>query len=340
MTRAVSMMRTGRWKQLGIALVAATVLLGGCGKRTDDTGSSGQGTPQFNANGEIVSGAGVGEPGLGAAVGANLTVRVTSDVTTLPTGGTDIATITAFVTNERNQAVADQAVDISADAGVLQGISSTTDNNGEASATLSLAQDYRNREITVTVDAGRATGTSFIRATGTRFEFAVEGADTGGGLADGDADVDGTAASSVVADPGTLVVTLLAGNDSPIGNQPLEFSSAQGRTITPASARTDDAGRATITVADVQDGDMIEATAFDGGDQRPASCRNRAGRGTGSGGGRGPAGAGNQRSQLHSDRQQRHGDHHGTGHQCTQPGGGRRERRVQCQRWRAAHRRQ
>ncbi len=240
-----------RWpRALGMLLLVTSVLLVSCSKRSDDTSTGGSTTPQYNANGDLI------EPGLGAAtIGQDLSVRVISDVAQLPTGGTGKATITAFVTNESNQGVGDQSVVISADSGVLQGIDTETDENGEASATLTLARTYRNRDIVVTVEAGRVSGSTTIRATGTRL-VVFSAADS--------TDNASTAPSETQnATPGErLSATLLSGIDTPIVDELLTFTTSAGGSVTPASARTDVDGQAEVSVSGGSG--EVSVSAFDG----------------------------------------------------------------------------
>ena len=227
-------------KKIGILLLASTFMLTACGKRSDGTELSGE-QAQFGANGEQIS----GNPDLGAAVAATLNVRVLSDRSQIATGGSDVANITALVTNEKNQAVANQLVDISSTGGVLQAISTATDENGEAGATLVLAQDYEQQDIQITVEAEGFTGSVVVQAVGSVLEIS---------------------GPSVMAlgDEGELVITLEAGNQEPIANQELVFSSTAGNSITPATAFTDADGRVSITVGTVSGDDTIRVSALNG----------------------------------------------------------------------------
>jgi len=63
--------------------------------------------PIFNANGDLVSGGDGTLPLLGEANPLDeVRLRVISDVDSIATGGTDVATITALATNINNNAVA------------------------------------------------------------------------------------------------------------------------------------------------------------------------------------------------------------------------------------------
>jgi len=157
-------------KYLGMLLVAGSVALTSCGQRTDDSSIDGQTT--FGANGEPIS----GTPGLGAATPDTLNLNVISDANSISTGGTDVANLVALVTNADRNAVAAQDVTFSSTGGVLQNVSGTTDENGEARATLSLPQDFQNQDITITVSAESFTDTIQITASGSTLE--VSGPET------------------------------------------------------------------------------------------------------------------------------------------------------------------
>lgn len=225
---------------VGALVIAGALLLSGCGAapEADET----EGTQQYGANGEPLV------PGLGAAAAAPeppLTIRVLSDRNSISTGGSDIATITALVTNGDNVAVAGKPVNFKSTGGILQGLSTETDDNGEAQASLVLAQDFEEQEITVTVTAGDDTGTVTLSASGTR--LSVAGAD------------------SLVRDNDLeLTVTLVAGNDEPISNREVLMTSTYGHGLSASSAMTDSDGRILLTVENVQHSDEIMFSALDG----------------------------------------------------------------------------
>ena len=231
-------------KKIGIALMVASLTLSACGKRTDgetDATAGTTGSTSFTGTGQVVGGI----PGVGAAVEAALNVRVISDRNHIPTGGSDVAVITALITNELNQAVADEAVVISSTGGVLQAISTVTDENGEATATLALAQDYQNQDISVTVAAGAHTGSVLIQASGSTLDVAGPSA-------------------LVLGDAAELTFTLKAGNLQPIANHTLMLSSLANNTITPATVVTDASGRATVVASSANGNDTISVSALDG----------------------------------------------------------------------------
>ena len=126
-------------KKIIALFLLATVFLGGCSGRED------------SATAEGVSGTSDSDSlSIGAAqqVGVG-NIRLLSASPSLNTGIGDVTIITAIVTDSSNRALADFVVDFSADGGVLQNVQETTNEAGEATAELSLAGDFRNRNITV-----------------------------------------------------------------------------------------------------------------------------------------------------------------------------------------------
>jgi len=202
-----------------IALVVlCATLLSACGARTSDDSGSAQ--PIYNANGDLISGGDGSVPLLGEANPLDdIYLRVISDVDSIQTGGTDVATITALATNINNNAVGDADVTFRSTGGVLQNISPYTDENGEAKATLKLPQNFQNQEIIVTVSAGDSESSVRVIATGTTLE--VTGPD-----------------NLVSGDNAELVMRLIAGNGEPIANQAISVSSTAGNPITPAELPT------------------------------------------------------------------------------------------------------
>ncbi len=231
--------------QFAILLLAGSVLMTACGARTDDD-SSGSSQAIYNANGDLISGGDGSVPTLGAANPLDeLTLRVVSDVNSIATGGTDVASIMATVTNANNNALADTEVTFSSTGGVLQNISGTTDENGEASATLRLPQDFQNQEIVVTVAAGEYESSVSVIAAGS--ELTVTGP-----------------SNLIAGDLAELGFRLTAGNGEPIANQPLILTSDVGNTITPAQVSTDADGLVQVEVGSQNASDTIRATALNG----------------------------------------------------------------------------
>ncbi|MGQ7847840.1 Ig-like domain-containing protein [Granulosicoccus sp. 3-233] len=225
---------------LGVLLLATSILLSACGQRNEDGTTDSTGQPDFNTGGDVDNGTdGDGDGGSAD----ELSLRVLSNVNSINTGGTDVANITALVTDENNNALADTPVTFSSTGGVLQNISETTDENGEASATLKLPQDFQNRDIIVTVASGSNDAEVKVTALGSTLE--VTGPDT-----------------LVLGDKAELVLSLIAGNGEPISNQVIDVTSSVGNSIEPSLVVTDPDGRVSILVGSDNSDDKIRISAL------------------------------------------------------------------------------
>lgn len=234
--------RKNMLKHTLVALLAVfTLALGACGQRMSGTDEDAQGQPQFNGNGEPVD----GTPNLGSANPNALSLRLVSDINSIKTGGTDIANITALVTDANNNSVEDQEITFSSSGGVLQNITPRTNENGEASATLKLPHDFQNRDIVVSVSSGTFRASVMITALGSTLD--ISGPE-----------------NLVFGDKAELSVSLSAGNGEPISNQVVSVESAVGNTIEPAQAVTDADGRVTILIGSENYSDTVRLTALNG----------------------------------------------------------------------------
>ena len=223
---------------LGALLIGVSLLVSACGERT--SGDSPQVT--FNANGTTDSG---GEPAVAQALPDTLSLRVVSDVNSISTGGIDVANITALVSDMNNNALATQPVTFSSTGGVLQNISTETDENGEATATLRLPQDFQNQDIIVTVSAENSSADVKVTAHGSVLD--VSGPDT-----------------LVLGNKAEIILILTAGNGEPIANEVITVDSAAGNTIEPELSITDASGRATLMVGSDNANDTVRVSALNG----------------------------------------------------------------------------
>lgn len=231
-------------RALTIVLLITAFLLSACGKRVEEEDVSSQSF--YNSYGELVSGGDGTVPALGAAnAQQQLVLRVISDVSRIETGGTDTATITALVTNDSNNTVADTEVSFRSTGGVLQNVSSTTDELGQATATLYLPQSFANEDILVTVVAGRYEGTVKVEASGSTLD--VTGPE-----------------NLMAGDTAQLVMRLTAGNGEPIANQAIGVTSVAGNSLTPAELITDHDGQVELSVGSENYSDTLHITALDG----------------------------------------------------------------------------
>jgi len=210
-------------------LVLVFSLVSGCSSRSDSESD----------NADVIE-----YPDLGQALGLEVTIRAFSDANSIETGGTDVATITALVTNASNQAVVGHPVEFAASGGVLQNPSTETDATGEATVQLKLAGDYNNQNITVTVTSENAVASVLVSAAGSTIDLAGP-------------------SSVVLGDAVEVSATLTAGNQEPILNEVVTFTSAAGNVITPATATTDSNGHVSIEVSSTNGSDTITALTLD-----------------------------------------------------------------------------
>lgn len=155
------------------------------------------------------------------------TIEVLASSNTLQSGGLGVD-ITAYVKNRLNAAMPNEPVSFSADSGLLQSASTTTDTNGLGTAKLLVGADKSNRTIRVTVRSGTASGFVNVEVVGTRV------------ILTGDAAVQQGSTATY-----TVRVVDSAGNGIP-GAQAV-LSSSLGNGFSPATATTDSLGFATTT---------------------------------------------------------------------------------------------
>lgn len=210
-------------KFLAIVFMAFSVLLSACGQRPDAAG--GFGTDPTDTGG--------------------VSVRVITNVNSITTGGTETASITALVTDQNNNALAGSDVVLSTSSGVLQDLTTLSDENGEVSATLKLPLDFQNQNITITAEAQGVASTASIAAIGSTIE--VSGSD-----------------NLVSGDEAELVISLVAGNDEPIANHPISVISTAGNLVSPAFPTTGPDGRVTVNVGTVNGDDVVRIAALNG----------------------------------------------------------------------------
>ena len=171
-------------------------------------------------------------------------VRVISNESVIETGGNDVARITALVTDESNRVLSGRNVSFSSTGGILQNISSVTNEAGQATAELSLAGDFRNQEITVTALVDDQSGEVGLTTEGSRLSVAGPTALVSGDIAE-------------------LEVSLTGGNDQPIANELLSISSTAGNVIQPSNAVTDSNGKVQVTVTSGSGDDTVIIAALD-----------------------------------------------------------------------------
>lgn len=174
-----------------------------------------------------------GSLGFAVAAGGGSTPNVTSvevlaSLATLPSASANTVGITALVKDANNNGMPNVGVSFSANSGVLQSVSTTTNANGVATATLATGADRSNRDIRVTVAAGTSSlGSVVVPVTGTNVSLVGVGSVLLGGTA-------------------TYAVTLRDSAGSPLSNATVAVTSSLANNISPASLTTDANGGATF----------------------------------------------------------------------------------------------
>ncbi|HTE43273.1 MAG TPA: Ig-like domain-containing protein [Steroidobacteraceae bacterium] len=211
-------------KILGSTLACIAALLSACG--SDNTLVAGP-TPPVDAPAQ--------------------TITLQTSRTTIPSDGSELATITATVRGTQNQALPDVVINFTSSSGSISSNVATTNANGIASVTLSADSDPTNRTITVTASNGAVTRTVTVDVTGSILTFS---------------NPPSSLVQSGAAAP--FVVILADDGNNGIANVPVTLSSSLGATITPGVTQTTDGnGRATFNVAATGSGvSTLTATAL------------------------------------------------------------------------------
>lgn len=162
----------------------------------------------------------------------------------LPSDGSVNTTISAIVRDANNTVVADVPVVFSADSGLLQVISSVTNEFGIAEARLSTQGNPQNRTITVTAQAESLTTTLAIQVVGTTLTL------TG-------------PASVVQGDVVTFTAKLTNSAGAGLAGRTVDIASLNGNSLASPSLTTNSQGEATVQVtATVPGDDVLTASAL------------------------------------------------------------------------------
>lgn len=194
-------------KLLSGVLVVATAALASCG-------GGGEGT---------INGPGGG----GAATAAIITVLAASPQ--LQSGQANAVTITAQVKDDNNAVLEGITVQFSASSGSLAVTQAITDGSGIAIAQLSNGTNFANRAITVTAQAGQASGSVVVNVVGTTLS------------------ITGPAALAQSA-TGSYVAVAKDSTGAGINGATLALTSANGNTIAAATLTTDASGNVPFSV--------------------------------------------------------------------------------------------
>ncbi len=171
------------------------------------------------------------------------TIEVLTSSNTMQSAGTGV-TITAYVKDSLNVAMADTPVSMSADSGLLQNASTRTDAKGLATAQLLVGADKSNRTIRVTVRSGTASGFVTVSVVGTRV------------VLNGDA-----AVKRLGSAPYTVRVLDSAGNG--VAGASVTLTSSLSNPLNPNPVTTDALGSATSTYTATNTGtDTLTASSL------------------------------------------------------------------------------
>jgi len=164
----------------------------------------------------------------------------------LPSDGASPATITAIVRDANNNVVEGVGVVFSADSGALTVLTSITNADGVAQASLATAGDPTSRTITVQGITGNLNTSVQVDVSGTMMVI--------------------TGAPNVVfGDTVQYSIQLQDSSGAGISNETIDVSSASGNTLAAASLVTDSEGLATIDLtATVSGADTLSAMALSG----------------------------------------------------------------------------
>lgn len=233
-------------KKFSILFAIIFALTTGCSERSPEADAA-LGAAS-NSSGSTDSGDSSGDSGGGSTsqpTNTSTSVIVITDNSLIETGGSEIAKITALVKDKNNVLVEGESVSFSATGGSLKVNSSTTAEDGTATAELGLDGDPMNQDITVSATADGVTATVSVKAAGTG--IVISGP-----------------AAMVAGDTADITATLSAGNGEPISNEVITFSSANSNSVTPESAITDENGQVAVVAGSTAGSDTITASAMSG----------------------------------------------------------------------------
>jgi hypothetical protein len=213
---------TAMWNSLGkAAIVLILLILAGCNEENaffDD-----------------------GTTGVGSTSAATLTLLASSPQ--LGSSGSAAVTVTAIIKDTNNNLLAAVPVVFSADSGSLAVTQGTTDDSGQAIATLDPGGDFTNRAITVTATVGSLSETVDISVMGTGLAISGEN-------------------SATLGDTTALIITLTDSDGDPISGKSVTVSSSLSNTLIAATLTTNSIGQATVSVTAENAGtDTITASA-------------------------------------------------------------------------------
>lgn len=182
-------------------------------------------------------------PGGGPATPIAASLQLLTSNPQLPSDGSATVTITALARDASNIFVEGVPVSFATDSGGLNVVQSTTDSNGQATATLSVAGDPTNRTISVSGTAGTLSSSVAVSVVGTTLTVTGPGSLVAGATA-------------------TYTIVLSDAGGNGIANTTVNVSSSAGSTITPTPPlTTDSSGQAQFDLTASTD-DTITVSAL------------------------------------------------------------------------------
>ncbi|HWS75918.1 MAG TPA: Ig-like domain-containing protein [Quisquiliibacterium sp.] len=191
------------------------------------------------------SGAGAWGTGSEAGTGVPAALALETNAPSVGSDGRTVATLTAFVKDGGNRAMANQLVDFSTtDAGsVVQVITAQTDASGAATASLRVT-DQTNRTVTVTARTGSLSKSLDVAVVGTTLTL------------NGPSNV-------VISAPTEFTIGLRDAAGAVLAGKPVAVTSAAGNTLSAATVTTDAAGQARLTFTGTKPGpDTLTVSAL------------------------------------------------------------------------------
>lgn len=184
----------------------------------------------------------------GSATASSIQVLVGS--TQLSSSAVASTTVTAIVLDSSGQAVSGKAVTFgkgSDSTAYFSGVSSVTNSNGVATATLNIGSDMTNRVITVSATADSATGSNTVTVTGTKISVTGNTSLTSGATT-------------------TLNISVKDSTGASVSGAQLSISSANGNpiSVTPSSGITDATGQVVATVTATSAGSGTDTITITG----------------------------------------------------------------------------
>lgn len=155
------------------------------------------------------------------------TIEVLSSSTSVGTGG-ETVTITAVVKNASNVGLSAAPVTFSTTSGTLSSASTVTNSAGVATATFASGGNKSNRQATIRVTSGSASGQLVVPITGSK--LSISGA-----------------TSVPFGQDTTLTVKATDSSGSPIQNLDITYTSALNNGLSQTAGTTDSSGSVTLT---------------------------------------------------------------------------------------------